>query len=596
MKWYMMLLGLCMAPVAWAGAMSASLAGKVSVSGPSAAIGGTGTLAIETQGEHATQPVATAPYVTVWTDGQTPTLKTFSKSGIAAGTAWSRSEYPWGLTPHVGTCTYAEGGGGCTVSSFTRLFDLPTGQWGCDTTQCRYQVTLTGGQVTKVAWRWIGEYEGFGATTVGGRNGTICNWTNLNDNGAGSLRNCISNGANSGTQGTYQDDVYVVCQVTGTLALSPSPTPNYGPIIVKGRNITIDGYTCPGPVTLTNYGIWIKSAVSNTPPVNRDVHDIIIRNLAIRSMYSSIENCSAGQPCLSGWSTAAYTGETSERNGASVPPYNIVFSNLSISGSLREPYTGIFLTNNVTLQYNVYAHQVGFRQGTLFDEVSQHTMHHTVLSNTGARNPQAVYDHGPAVDPDTTLDYRFNLFGMAMNPNTGFWGLNLTHGVKANIVGNYFIGLPTVGATLTTVCSISDAAGTSCGAGPLDTLGPTLAGSWSFCYGPGGGGNSNNWQGACGKSESLCDIYGQYPVAGVYSTGNTITSAYNTMPPCNINQNTPNVSNPYTAPTVTGTNALAEACVTKAIAGRWPRDSWDTTELGLINLVGCSAFSLGSGA
>lgn len=562
---------------------------------------GLGSLRIETIGEHTTEPVLSAPYVTVWTDGQTPALYNKTVTNLSTGNIWSRSQFPWGLTPYVGTCTYAEGFPPCTVSSFSRLFNLSSSVWGCDASSCRYQVSITGGQVTKVVWKWIGEYEGFGASTVGGRSGTVCLWTNLNDSGSGSLRNCVNPGGSQSSTGTWADNVYVVCQVSGTLALNPTPDNGYGPILIKGKNITIDGFTCPSPgVTITNYGIWIKSALQASPPINRDVSDVIVRNLAIRSMYSSIENCTAGFPCLSGWSTVMYTGETNERNAFSVPPHNIVFANMSISDSIREPYTMAFLAYDATSSYNLFTHQKGFRQGTLFDEATHQTMHHTVLSNTGARNPQAVYDHGPDIDPDTSLDFRYNIIGIGENPNTGFWGLNLTHGVKANAVGNYFIGLPTVDATInpsTGVCTYnSEGPGDSCGSDPLDIAGSGINNAWSYCFGPGAGGNSNNWQGSCGKQESLCDIYGQFPVGGVFSSANVVTSAFNPAPLCNINQHTPNVSEEFPAPEITSSgNALTEVCKTKAIAGRWPRDAHDTAELGLISLTGCSAFSLGSG-
>jgi hypothetical protein len=97
-------------------------------------------------------------------------------------------------------------------------------------------------------------YQGFGVNTPGGRGGSVCRVTNLNDSGSGSLRSCLEA---SGPR-------FVIFETSGTIRISY-------PITVTNPYITIAGQTAPSP------GILVRG-----PGIIFDTHDAVIQHIRIR--------------------------------------------------------------------------------------------------------------------------------------------------------------------------------------------------------------------------------------------------------------------------------------------------------------------------
>ncbi len=113
-------------------------------------------------------------------------------------------------------------------------------------------------------WRedLVNQVVGFGKNTTGGKGGTLCEVTNLNDSGAGSLRACATA---SGPQ-------WIVFRVNGTINLSP-------PRILIKSDKTIDGRGAD--ITLRGCaGIEIGEWTTRPNPVS----NVIIHNLKFEEM------------------------------------------------------------------------------------------------------------------------------------------------------------------------------------------------------------------------------------------------------------------------------------------------------------------------
>jgi len=163
--------------------------------------------------------------------------------------------------------------------------------------------------------------KGFGIETTAGRGGQILRVTNLNSDGAGSLRAAL------GTKGPRN----IVFEVAGVIDIDRKP------LVIAEPFVTVAGQTAPSPgITIIRGGITIQT------------HDIRLQHIRVRPG-------DAGQPKKSGWEPEVTT--------TGPECYNIVVDHCSISWAVDENlsasgprYNGpAGTTHNVTFSNNILA-------------------------------------------------------------------------------------------------------------------------------------------------------------------------------------------------------------------------------------------------
>jgi subtilase family serine protease len=237
--------------------------------------------------------------------------------------------------------------------------------------------------------------EGFGAATPAGNGKPIVHVTNLNDSGAGSLREALSAGNRT-----------IVFDVAGTIRLTSQ-------IYVRGSYITIDGTTAPSPgITLAGEGLAIHGSGGSYYDCGSrcyGVHDVIVRGLRIRDSVGDGLRIAHGA-------------------------YNIVVDHVSIQGSF-DGNLDITESHDVTVQWSVLAEGGDVQKNMLIKySPSRVTLHHNIFVAAQQRNPQVkINDEGDAAT-DTTLDMRNNVVWDWLNG----YGTYVWMGPRANVVGNYY--------------------------------------------------------------------------------------------------------------------------------------------------------------
>ena len=248
-----------------AGNVSA-LSAPLSVTTPAPAAPATPAVTLAVQGAPNLPFNGTSTQVTVGFAAGTPTKVELSRDGLPVFATWSTDSFftlsadgksltgSWCITSscwgnvsgaHVlnVVATYA---GGSTASASVNLNVV-------DTPSPTPVPPITSSNCANPA----GGYEGFGRNTTGGAGQPVYHVTNLNDSGAGSLRDAVSQGNRC-----------AVFDLGGTINLSSE-------LQVRGANITIDGFTAPSPgITLRNYTLLMHG--------NYGANNIIVRGVRSR--------------------------------------------------------------------------------------------------------------------------------------------------------------------------------------------------------------------------------------------------------------------------------------------------------------------------
>ena len=248
------------------------------------------------------------------------------------------------------------------------------------------------------------KYEGFGATTKGGKGKQIVRVKNLNAKGPGSLYEAM------GSNRT------IVFDVGGTINNFRWDSSDGSDMAVS--NLTIDGSTAPAPgITLDN------NNNGDCLSFQDGCHDIIVTNIRVRN---------------------------SGNDGLSVVnAHDIVFDHISSSGNKDGAMDITRGAYNVTVQWSIFGAVTASSSGPMliaYTPTRNISIHHNLFNSRGAstegsRNPLVHSSNGAPVG--MMADIRNNIIWNWGNSNDhpccGYGhGTSLDHGATANIINNFY--------------------------------------------------------------------------------------------------------------------------------------------------------------
>jgi len=289
---------------------------------------------------------------------------------------------------------------------------------------------------------------GGGKYTTGGRGGEVYEVTNLNDSGAGSLRDAVS-----------KPNRTIVFRVSGIIQLKSR-------LVLRQPNITIAGQTAPGQ------GICIANFATNISTNNVIIRYLRFRHGDAQASEDDALNCFSGaygniiiDHCSMSWSVDETTSFYDVKNVTL--QWNLISESLykSIHAKGNHGYAGIFGGANSSYLFNLIAHHTSRTprfNGTRYDSQTfgdSLEFCNNVIYNWGSTNSvyggeggkynmiNNYYKPGPATPGSLTSSSPSNKRNRILNySNFYLEGTDTIWGGDFYIQGNYVHGYPDVTA------------------------------------------------------------------------------------------------------------------------------------------------------
>jgi pectate lyase len=251
---------------------------------------------------------------------------------------------------------------------------------------------------------------GYGAVAKGGRGGKVIQVTNLNDSGAGSLRNCIiATGPRT-----------CVFRVSGVIRFTTaSPA-------IRNPYITIAGETAPGGgILLTHAG----GDIGRTPLIVKGTNDVVIRHIRVRMDRA-------------GTNRAVNDGILIQNSR------NVILDHVSTSWAQDENFNTDQQTENITISNSIFAEGVKTHDkcaliGSHPTGPQKISFVRNICASNGDRNPDINLTPGSCMDIVNNVMYNANSQFAEIWESEG--------GSPVNIVGNYFKKGPNTSGTAAAV-------------------------------------------------------------------------------------------------------------------------------------------------
>ena len=339
----------------------------------------------------AKSPIPTDGDMHVNADAGTATLKWTAGTGAATHRIYFGTDKNCVTTATPASSCYKTAQTG-TSYNVSGLYSMDTYYWRVD------EVT-SGGVVTKGnTWVFRPRHlafpgaEGYGRYAIGGRGGKVIHVTNLNDTGAGSLRDAFENQTGPRT---------IVFDVAGIIALNSR-------LVCSDPYVTIAGQTAPGK------GICIRKA-----PVGFTGNDLIARHMKVR----------------------LGAGPTFDGMGLTGANHSIL-DHCSISWTIDESFSSRS-GKNITLQRTLIAEALNAANHANYPTGTEHgyaatiggdigSFHHNLLAHNYGRN----WSLGGGLDGNSYYAGRLDI----TNNVVYNWGGRTTDGgaMEVNFVNNYY--------------------------------------------------------------------------------------------------------------------------------------------------------------